>query len=150
LAEGPGKAAAAYHGLREATGEWLVVLDLDKGYAPADLARVLEPLARGEADVVIATSSHGHAPRGDLHPAPGVPLRRPPGWVSLLARPLIGIPAPSAGLVAVTRDSYLARGEPPKPLGSRFVLELLVGAVGRRIEVPMARRVKPRPYGLGP
>src|SRR3954447_8312164 len=43
LAEQSGKAASAYLGLREATGELLVILDLDKGYAPDDLCQVLEP-----------------------------------------------------------------------------------------------------------
>src|SRR5438105_4455683 len=50
VAEQPGKAASAYLGLREASGDLLVILDLEKGYAPEDLGRVIEPLARGEAD----------------------------------------------------------------------------------------------------
>jgi len=74
---------------------------------------------------------------------------RPPHLIGMLARSLIGITDPSSGLVAVSRESYQARAEPNSPLGSRFVLELLVGAVGRRVEVPLRRRVQRRRPGLG-
>jgi dolichol-phosphate mannosyltransferase len=134
----PGKAAAAFHGLREASGEFLVVLDLEKGYGSEDLDQVIGPLLRGEADVVVASRrrvdevSNG----GSGSDAPRSSSR---GLAGILLRPLIGIADPSTGLVAFTRSSYQAREDHPVPLGSRFVLEILVGAVGRRIEVPLQR-----------
>jgi dolichol-phosphate mannosyltransferase len=137
VAELPGKAASAYRGLREASGEFLVIVDLEKGYHPDELSQVLDPLLRGEAEVVVGSTLHGtHVSPGD-DSVPDRPLR----WVAhRLARPLIGIKDPSSGLVAVTRASYQARRQHPPPLGSRFVLELLVGAVGRRREVPIVHR----------
>src|SRR5205085_129424 len=98
VAEQPGKAASAYLGLREASGDLLVIFDLEKGYAHEDVGRVIEPLARGEADVVVASIcresevaarslSPGSRPR---------PLRR---IVDALSRPLTGITDPSSGLV---------------------------------------------------
>jgi hypothetical protein len=125
----------------------MIILDLDKGYAPEDLSRVVEPLIGGEADVVVATTCRDR--QGD--PEPTRPGSRPrPSWIGVLARPLIGITDPSSGLVAVTRASYQARAGHPAPLGSRFVLEMLVGSVGRRVEIPMRRRVQPRRVMLRP
>jgi len=140
VAEQPGKVASAYLGLREATGEFLVILDLDKGYAPEDLCQFLEPLIQDAADVVVASTCR--EPRVESEPTPGG-CPRSSRWFGVLARPLIGITDPSSGLVAVTRKSYQARDLHPAPLGSRFVLELLVGAVGRRVEVPMRRQMQP-------
>jgi dolichol-phosphate mannosyltransferase len=147
VAEQPGKAASAYHGLREATGELLVILDIEKGYEPETLGRVLEPLVRDEADVVVA--SVGHNARRGRSSAPGagpglLTHRLSRGVLDRLLRPLLGITDPSCGLVAVTRASYHARSPHFTPLGSRFVLELLVGSVGRRLEVPIPRSVAPR------
>jgi dolichol-phosphate mannosyltransferase len=141
LAKQPGKAASAYCGLCEASGEFLVILDLEKDYAPEDIAQVLEPLVRGEADVVVAARSH--EPDGVPDPGPGPRRSLSRRLFSALARPLVGITDPSSGLVAVTRASYQARAMHPAPLGSRFVLELLVGAVGRRVEVPILHRSRP-------
>ena len=62
--ERPGKASSVFRGLREASGDLLVILDLEKGYDPAELGRVLEPLVRGEADVVVAGAARvEHPPR---------------------------------------------------------------------------------------
>ena len=137
-----GKAASAYVGLREATGEFLVILDLDKNYAPENLGRVLEPLIRGDAEVVVASNSREPRVNSRTKTKEAGSDGRWFTWISALTRPLIGITDPSSGLVAVTRASYRERGEHPVPLGSRFVLELLVGAVGRRAEVSIRRRVK--------
>jgi dolichol-phosphate mannosyltransferase len=146
VSERRGKAAAAYHGLGAATGDLLVIVDLEKGYVAEDLDRVLEPLLSGDADVVVA--AHG----GDADAEPGAPARRwPSRWLlDRLARPLIGITDPSTGLVAVTRASYQSREKHPAPLGSRFVLELLVGTVGRRREVAIRRGARPPRVVLGP
>jgi dolichol-phosphate mannosyltransferase len=144
VAERRGKAAAAYHGLGAASGDLLVIVDLEKGYVAEDLDRVLEPLLSGEADVVVA--AHG----GDAEA--GAPARSGTSrWIlDRLARPLIGITDPSTGLLAVTRASYQARQKHLTPLGSRFVLELLVGTVGRRREVAIRRSARPPRVVLGP
>jgi dolichol-phosphate mannosyltransferase len=148
VSERPGKAASAFRGLREASGDLLVILDLEKGYAPEDPVRVLDPLIRDEADLVVASTRRGPKSGTDL------PLtdRRPrlSRWIDALARPLVGISDPSSGLVAVTRASYEARDREPSTLGSRFVLELLVGAEGRRVELPLPREMSTRPVVLHP
>jgi dolichol-phosphate mannosyltransferase len=139
-AEKSGKAALAYRGIRDASGDLLVIVDLEKGHAPEDVLRVLDPLAGGAADVVVA--SHRGAGHGAAEAIPpGMGRFRWSGrhLLHALARPLVGITDPSSGLVAVTRESIAARRMQPSPLGSRFVLELLVGAVGRRLEVPITR-----------
>jgi dolichol-phosphate mannosyltransferase len=50
-----GKGAALRTGLEAATGEFVAVQDADLEYDPADLRRLLTPLTRGEADVVIGS-----------------------------------------------------------------------------------------------
>jgi dolichol-phosphate mannosyltransferase len=153
LADQPGKAAAAYRGLHEASGDFLVVLDLEKGYEPEAVRRVLEPLVSGQAELVVASSSRGATgSSGGVSPlesglvhSPSAHRAHAPRWaLGKLLRPLTGITDPSCGLLAVTRESYRAREQQLTPLGSRFVLELLVGSVGRRLEVPVPRAVRPR------
>jgi len=143
--EHAGKAALAYQGIRAATGEIVLIVDLEKGHAPEDVLRVLEPLAEGAADVVVASRSRrkGGIAVDAAGPAPPQGgLRRQ--LIHALARPLVGITDPSSGLVGVTRQSLEARAFHPSPLGSRFVLELLVGARGRRLEVPIGHGVRSR------
>ncbi|MEM1417671.1 MAG: glycosyltransferase family 2 protein [Myxococcota bacterium] len=50
--ENRGKGAALARGFAEATGDFLLVQDGDLEYSPADYPKLLEPLLRGEADVV--------------------------------------------------------------------------------------------------
>jgi glycosyltransferase involved in cell wall biosynthesis len=47
-----GKGAAIKTGLAAASAAWTVIMDADLEYDPADLAVVLDPLVRGEAEVV--------------------------------------------------------------------------------------------------
>ncbi|HMP80035.1 MAG TPA: glycosyltransferase family 2 protein [Pirellulaceae bacterium] len=47
-----GKGAALRTGFRAARGEYILVQDADLEYDPQDIPRLLEPLTRGEADVV--------------------------------------------------------------------------------------------------
>jgi len=47
-----GKGTAVRRGIDESTGEYVIIQDADLEYEPADYPRLLEPMLRGEADVV--------------------------------------------------------------------------------------------------
>lgn len=130
IAERPGMAAATLHGLRAATGDLLVVLELDRGYTPRGLLSVVEPVARGEAELAVA-SRHGE--RGFWG--------GPSAWSGTMARGFLGTSDPSSGLVALTRKAVPSTDRDRSPVGSRFALELLARAGGRRVDVP----IRPRP-----
>jgi glycosyltransferase involved in cell wall biosynthesis len=50
-----GKGAAVKAGLAKATGEYVLIQDADREYDPSDYAKLIEPLSRGGADMVMGS-----------------------------------------------------------------------------------------------
>jgi dolichol-phosphate mannosyltransferase len=61
----PGKGAALRAGAAAVEGEFLVFIDADGSHEPADIPRLIAPLLRGEADLVIASRLIGGS--SELH-----------------------------------------------------------------------------------
>ena len=62
-----GKGAALRTGFQAATGEFVIIQDADLEYDPNDYAVMLEPLIRGEADVVYGSRFIGAGPHRVLY-----------------------------------------------------------------------------------
>lgn len=62
-----GKGAALRTALNHATGDITAVLDADLEYEAADIARLLEPLTKGEANAVFGVRESGGRPASSLY-----------------------------------------------------------------------------------
>jgi len=62
-----GKGAALRRGIREATGDFVIIQDADLEYDPADYNLLLDPLIQGKADVVYGSRFLGSAPHRVLY-----------------------------------------------------------------------------------
>jgi glycosyltransferase involved in cell wall biosynthesis len=62
-----GKGAALARGIREATGDYVIIQDADLEYDPKEYARLLEPLESGQADVVYGSRFLGSGPHRVLY-----------------------------------------------------------------------------------
>jgi dolichol-phosphate mannosyltransferase len=130
-ADAPGLAPAAVAGIRAAQGEAVVILDEGMGYELADIAPLIEPMLRGEAELVIGSRF--------------VPSRG--GWRALVGRllkPVVGTSDPLSGLVGVRPAAFHEAAGRLSAVGSKFSFELLVKVEGRVIDAPVRRPHKRR------
>ena len=128
-----GLATAVLHGLREARGEILVVMDADLSHPPEMLPDIIGAVRNG-AEMAV----------GSRYVAGGVTEK---SWgafrwlnsraATILARPLTSLSDPMAGFFAVRR-SVLSRAGTLNPIGYKIGLEILVKCGCRLVkEVPI-------------
>jgi len=61
LSKPSGKGAAIKTGFQKSSGEIVVMMDGDQQYSPLDIPRLLEPILRGLADIVVGRGTNSHA-----------------------------------------------------------------------------------------
>ena len=126
IADWPGLVRA---GLGAATGEHLVVLDVNRHYSPESLVDVVRPVSTAEFDLAIAVPCYSRSSLGNW-------LRSRLGY-ALISRMMLGTSDVFSGLFALRRslwDSDLKHGPSH---GSSLVLDALLRRQARSIDVPV-------------
>ncbi len=118
-----GKGAALTEGARRARGEIVVFLDADVGESSAEITRLIEPVARGDADMAIARFARGSGRRAGF----GIVRRVAALGVRLLCK--AEVTAPLSGQRAARRDALLEMA--PFAPGFGVEIGLTVDAVRR-------------------
>lgn len=130
-----GLSGAVLHGMAQATGDYLVVMDADLQHPPERLPAILEPLERDEADFVIGSR---YVKGGSMAQTWGLGRRLLSRAATLLASPIVGrVRDPMSGFFALRRESYV-RARHLTPLGYKIGLEMLCKCGVKRVrEVPI-------------
>ncbi len=130
-----GLSGAVLHGMAQARGKILVVMDADLQHPPEKLSEIVFPLERNEADFVIGS----RYVKGGSIEAGWSPYRAINSWVAtVLARPFAGkVRDPMSGFIALRRADY-QQAKRLTPLGYKIGLELLCKTKAKRVlEVPI-------------
>jgi dolichol-phosphate mannosyltransferase len=129
VVEGQAWGALARAGMLAATGEYLIVLDLERQYSPELLTRLIEPVCTSEGDLSVAVA-HNHR---------SLFLRwsRSRFGLGLVSRYFLGTSDAFSGLFALRRSDWLPVLENMTPRGSSLVLDMLVKSKARCIDVPV-------------
>jgi dolichol-phosphate mannosyltransferase len=116
-------------GLGAATGEHLIVLDVNRHYSPASLLRVLDPLRSGQCDLAVAVPVGGERNLWrSMRSGLGI------GWIT---RKMLGTSDVFSGLFALRRAIWDAELKHGPADGSRLVLDSLLRRQARCVDVPV-------------
>lgn len=126
---GEGPIGALRAGIEAASGEFLVVLDPSRSYAPSALVEVVDRLSSSQLDLAIAVPSR----RG------GRSWWREAGRRCLALASALGLGTSDvfSGLMAVRRSALTDAPTSHQPRGSRLVLDLLAWPCGTHQDVPV-------------
>lgn len=123
---------AYLHGLKNAKGNYLVIGDADNTYDFLEMPRLLEPLTKGDADIVIGSRFKGEIKKGAmprLHQYIGNPVLT--GFLNLFFK--AGVSDAHCGFRAIRRDALEKMNL--KSHGMEFASEMLTEAVRRRLRI---------------
>jgi len=130
-----GLSGAVLHGMTQAKGQILLVMDADLQHPPEKIPELIQKLEQDGADFAIGSR---YVPGASMQQEWSLP-RRINSWVAtLLARPFAGaVSDPMSGFFALRRSTY-ERALRLTPLGYKIGLELICKCrVGRVREVPI-------------
>jgi dolichol-phosphate mannosyltransferase len=129
-------------GLTAATGDHLVVLDLDRHYMPESLPRVIDPVRMGRSDLAVAVSTVSRSRQVRWSPSRF--------GLGLVSRLFLGSADVFSGLFAMRRSVWEQDGRAVTASGSSLVLELLLRRPARCVDVPVAvdQRFRSQRMGL--
>jgi dolichol-phosphate mannosyltransferase len=117
-----GLSGAVLHGMAEARGTYLCVMDADLQHPPEKLPELLRMLRSGEADFVLGSR---YMPGGSTDGEWGFFRKMNSQTATLLARPFAGRATdPMAGFFALKRETYEGARN-LTPLGYKIALELM-------------------------
>ena len=136
--KGKGYGDAYLEGFKHARGKYIVMLDPDGSYDPLDIPKLLAPLLKGEADLVMGTRLKGKIQKGAmpwLHRYVGNPILTK--ILNILFK--TGISDAHCGMRAIRRDAL--EKLPLKCKGMEFASEMVIEAAKKKlriVEVPIA------------
>ncbi len=119
----PGLSAAVLDGMYSARGSYLAVIDADLQHDAAALARMLEVLRTGDADVVVGSRESEGGGYGEWSAQ-----RRFVSWVAAgIAKVFLRVPTddPMSGFFMLTRNAYEDTAAQINPMGFKILLEFI-------------------------
>src|SRR5436190_14251488 len=130
-----GLSGAVLHGMAEAKGEFLVVMDADLQHPPERILALLEVLEKQDADFAVGSR---YVDGGSMEERFGLMRRFLSRFATFLARPFAGkVRDPMSGFFALRRETYL-RAKRLTPIGYKIGLELMCKCQVKAVrEVPI-------------
>ena len=129
-----GLATAVIHGIEQARGDIVVVMDADLSHPASAIPEMVERLQSGQSDFVLGSR---YVQGGTIHDEWTFFRKLNSVVPSLLSRPLCPLKDPMSGFFAIRREDMPASST-LSPIGYKIALEIFVkGAFARPSEVPI-------------